>query len=51
MPYVTERWLGGMLTNHSTIRKSVAKLKHLQKLQEEGYVIRRSKKEIMRMQI
>lgn len=32
MPYVTERWLGGMLTNFSTIRKSVKKMQHIDKM-------------------
>ena len=38
MPYVTERWLGGMLTNFSTIRKSLKKMSSLEKLmKEDGY--------------
>lgn len=32
MPYVTERWLGGMLTNFATIRKSVKKMQSIEKL-------------------
>ncbi len=32
MPYVTERWLGGMLTNFTTIRKSLKKLAQIEKL-------------------
>ncbi len=32
MPYVTERWLGGMLTNFSTIRKSVKKMQSIEKM-------------------
>lgn len=32
MPFVTERWLGGMLTNFSTIRKSVKKMNNIDKL-------------------
>jgi len=32
MPYVTERWLGGMMTNFSTIRKSVKKMNTIEKL-------------------
>jgi small subunit ribosomal protein S2 len=34
--YVTERWLGGMLTNFQTIRKSLNRMKELQKLRQEG---------------
>jgi small subunit ribosomal protein S2 len=38
MPYVTERWLGGMLTNFSTIRKSLKKLASIEKqLKDEAY--------------
>ena len=38
MPYVTERWLGGMLTNFSTIRKSLKKMAGMEKLmKEEAY--------------
>ena len=38
MPYVTERWLGGMLTNFSTIRKSLKKMASMEKMmKEESY--------------
>lgn len=38
MPYVTERWLGGMLTNFATIRKSLKKMAGMEKLmKEEAY--------------
>jgi small subunit ribosomal protein S2 len=38
MPYVTERWLGGMLTNFATIRKSLKKLSQIDKLmKDEAY--------------
>ncbi|HYG40222.1 MAG TPA: 30S ribosomal protein S2 [Cytophagales bacterium] len=38
MPYVTERWLGGMLTNFATVRKSLKKMASLDKmLKEESY--------------
>lgn len=38
MPYATERWLGGMLTNFSTIRKSLKKMASIEKLmKEESY--------------
>lgn len=38
MPYVTERWLGGMLTNFATIRKSLKKLSSIDKLmKDEAY--------------
>jgi small subunit ribosomal protein S2 len=35
MPYVTERWLGGMLTNFSTIRKSLKKMTSIEKMMKE----------------
>ncbi len=39
MPFVTERWLGGMLTNYATVRKSIKKMNGLEKLMadEENY--------------
>ncbi len=38
MPYVTERWLGGMLTNFATIRKSLKKMSSLEKMvKDESY--------------
>lgn len=36
MPFVTERWLGGMLTNFTTIRKSIKKLQSIDKMLTEG---------------
>ena len=35
MPFVTERWLGGMLTNFATIRKSLKKLAQIEKLMKD----------------
>ncbi|MBM3252879.1 MAG: 30S ribosomal protein S2 [Candidatus Omnitrophica bacterium] len=46
MPYVNQRWLGGMLTNFSTIRKSVNRLKELNKMKQEGIFNALPKKEI-----
>jgi len=45
MFYVTERWLGGTLTNFETIRKSVGRLKELQRMEEEGKFDLLTKKE------
>ncbi|MBK9302588.1 MAG: 30S ribosomal protein S2 [bacterium] len=45
MPYVTERWLGGMLTNWQTISKSVAKLDEIENLRATGKIEQFSKKE------
>lgn len=45
MPYVTERWLGGMLTNFQTIRKSVKKMQSIEKMLEDGTMDSVTKKE------
>lgn len=45
MPYVTERWLGGMMTNFSTIRKSVKKMNNIDKMLADGSVSSITKKE------
>ncbi|MBS1261185.1 MAG: 30S ribosomal protein S2 [Calditrichaeota bacterium] len=45
MPYVSERWLGGMLTNFATIRKSVKKLEDLEKKVHDGTYDSLTKKE------
>lgn len=44
--YVNERWLGGMLTNFSTIRKSINRLKELKRMKDEGIFNSLSKKEV-----
>ncbi len=45
MPYVSHRWLGGMLTNYKTIRQSVQRLKELEEMAENGSFDRLNKKE------
>ncbi|OGO79712.1 MAG: 30S ribosomal protein S2 [Chloroflexi bacterium RIFOXYD12_FULL_57_15] len=45
MPYVTERWLGGMLTNWSTMYARIQELDRLEKLRETGEISRLTKKE------
>jgi small subunit ribosomal protein S2 len=45
MPYVDERWLGGMLTNFKTVRTSIKRLKEMEAAVEDGAVERMSKKE------
>ena len=45
MPFVTERWLGGMMTNFSTIRKSVKKMQNIDKMFKDGTVENITKKE------
>ncbi|MEX0968437.1 MAG: 30S ribosomal protein S2 [Bacteroidia bacterium] len=36
MPFVTDRWLGGMLTNFSTVRKSIKKMSNIEKMSTDG---------------
>ena len=45
MPYITERWPGGMLTNFSTIRKSVKKMNSIDRMKTDGTFDNISKKE------
>jgi small subunit ribosomal protein S2 len=47
MPYVSYRWLGGMLTNYKTIRQSVKRLRDLEQMAEEGGFERLTKKEVL----
>jgi small subunit ribosomal protein S2 len=47
MPYVTERWLGGMLTNWSTIFQRIQELERLEKMHETGEINRLTKKEAL----
>jgi small subunit ribosomal protein S2 len=47
MPYVTQRWLGGMLTNFKTIRQSIKRLKTLEEITEPGATHEFTKKEML----
>ncbi len=47
MPYVNQRWLGGMLTNFKTVRQSIKRLKDLEEQEKEGAFDRLSKKEAL----
>jgi len=47
MPFVSHRWLGGMLTNYKTIRNSVKKLTDLEQMEEEGGFAHLTKKEVL----
>ena len=51
MPYVSHRWLGGMLTNYKTIRQSIARLKELEEMSENGSFDRLNKKEQLMLYI
>ncbi|AER40687.1 MAG: 30S ribosomal protein S2 [Flavobacteriales bacterium] len=45
MPFVTERWLGGLLTNFATIRKSVKRMNNIERMKKNGTFDTLSKKE------
>lgn len=45
MPYVTDRWLGGMMTNFPTIRKSIRKMQSIQRMLNDGTLDNITKKE------
>ncbi|OPX26662.1 MAG: 30S ribosomal protein S2, partial [Campylobacteraceae bacterium 4484_166] len=47
MPYVNNRWLGGMLTNYDTIKKGLRKLEIIKKMKEEGQIELLTKKEAL----
>ncbi|MDX9857330.1 MAG: 30S ribosomal protein S2 [candidate division Zixibacteria bacterium] len=48
--HVTERWLGGMLTNFNTIRNSIKKLKDIERMREDGTINKFTKKERARFE-
>jgi len=50
MPFVTERWLGGMLTNFNTVRKSVKKMQSIDKMLNDGSADSLTKKERLTLQ-
>ena len=50
MPFVTERWLGGMLTNFTTVRKSIKKMTNIDKMTKDGTFDVLSKKEKLMIQ-
>ena len=47
MPYVNHRWLGGMLTNFKTMKKSIRKLEIIEKMEDEGQMDLLTKKEAL----
>jgi small subunit ribosomal protein S2 len=49
MPYVSHRWMGGMLTNFRTIRQSIKRLRQIEKMEEDGSFARLVKKEILQL--
>ncbi|MFT4171107.1 MAG: 30S ribosomal protein S2 [Rhodocyclaceae bacterium] len=50
MPFVDERWLGGMLTNFKTVKGSLKRLKDMEQMFEDGSIERLSKKEALMTQ-
>jgi len=48
--FVTNRWLGGTLTNWRTIKKSIARLRHIETLQADGTTENMTKKEALRLE-
>src|SRR3978361_2076566 len=50
LPFITERWLGGMLTNFATVRKSIKKMSNIDKLTKDGTYANLSKKERLMIQ-
>jgi small subunit ribosomal protein S2 len=49
MPFITERWSGGMLTNFGTIRKAIRKMQSIDKMEEDGTMKTLSKRERLQM--
>jgi small subunit ribosomal protein S2 len=47
MPFVTQRWLGGMLTNFKTVKQSIKRLKDLEEMQKDGSFDRVGKREVL----
>lgn len=45
MPFVTHRWLGGMLTNFSTVRKSISRMEEIERMKTDGTINELTKKE------
>ncbi|OGC89496.1 MAG: 30S ribosomal protein S2 [candidate division Zixibacteria bacterium RBG_16_53_22] len=49
--YITERWLGGMLTNFVTIKKNIKRLKEIERMREDGSFGKMTKKEAKKLEI
>lgn len=47
MPFVTHRWLGGMLTNFSTVKKSISRMEEIDRMSEDGTYEELTKKEAL----
>lgn len=51
MFFVNQRWLGGMLTNFQTIRRSVARLEELERMEEDGTFQAMTKREVLKLNV
>ena len=51
MPFVNARWLGGMLTNFSTIKRRIKRLEQLKKMEEDGTFDLLPKKEVIKLKL
>jgi small subunit ribosomal protein S2 len=47
MPYITHRWLGGMLTNFSTVKKSISRMEEIDRMEKQGTFDELTKKEAL----
>ena len=50
MPYINLRWLGGLLTNYKTVKRSINRLRELEDMKTDGSMERMSKKEVLHYQ-
>jgi len=50
MPYVTHRWLGGMLTNFTTVRKSISRMEEIEQMSKDGTFDELTKKETLMLE-
>jgi small subunit ribosomal protein S2 len=50
MPYINLRWLGGLLTNYKTVKKSINRLRELEEMKTDGSMERMNKKEVLHHQ-
>jgi len=50
MPYITHRWLGGMLTNFSTVRKSIGRMEEIDRMEKDGTFEELTKKEVLMLE-
>lgn len=49
MPYINNRWMGGLLTNYETVKRSLDKLRKIERMEEEGVMENLKKKEVAQL--